>query len=286
MLLPALAAAKQKAQAAGCMSNTHQIMLAWMEYANDNNDLLPPNDYPYKTEYWGAGAAKQYAMRNWVVGTMEQSLDAQFSLGQKELQDPNSLLSPYLANPNIYHCPADNYIDTRSSTVHARSYSMNSAVGTLWSSSHTYASISVAPDLGPLGAPVPGGWLPGASYNANQSAWLTYGKLSSFIRPGPSRTWVIMDENPYSINDGSFAVSALATPGNTYLIDYPSGLHGEAGGISFADGHSIIHKWVDKATYSPQIFMSTPGYGSTTASHPPTDDQDCFYLAPITSAAR
>ena len=54
-----------------------------------------------------------------------------------------------------------------------------------------------------------------------------------------------MDENPSSINDGAFASSAVATPGNTYIIDYPSGLHGAAGVISFADGHVIIHKWLD-----------------------------------------
>ena len=57
-----------------------------------------------------------------------------------------------------------------------------------------------------------GGWLPGAAYNGSQTTWLTYGKMSSFSRPGPSKTFVIMDENPFSINDGSFAVSAVATP--------------------------------------------------------------------------
>jgi len=40
MLLPALGAAKQRAQAAGCMSNTHQLMLAWQMYADDNQGIL------------------------------------------------------------------------------------------------------------------------------------------------------------------------------------------------------------------------------------------------------
>jgi len=275
MLLPALAAAKQRAQAVGCMSNTHQIMLAWIMYADDNNDVLAASDYPPKTCYWTAGNQSQ--MKNWVVGTMEQPLDAQFTIGQKELKDPNSEFSPYLPNPNVYHCPADNYIDPNSHTVHARSYSMNSAVGTTYSSLYLYGSP-------PIGSPVGGGWLAGA-YSNNQMAWLTYRKLTSFNRPGPSQTWVIMDENPYSINDGSLAVAAAATPGNTYLIDYPAGNHGQAAGISFADGHSIIHKWQDKLTYSPQGIIA-PGMGSTSANLQSPDDPDCFYLGPITSAPR
>jgi prepilin-type processing-associated H-X9-DG protein len=93
-----------------------------------------------------------------------------------------------------------------------------------------------------------------------------------------------MDENPITINDGSMAASAEAAPGQTYLIDYPASSHGKAAGISFADGHSIIHKWVDTRTYTP-LAGHTSGTGATPEPQSP-DNQDCFYLAPITSAAR
>ena len=43
MLLPALAAAKKKAQAISCMSNYKQLTLAWHMYANDNADRLALN---------------------------------------------------------------------------------------------------------------------------------------------------------------------------------------------------------------------------------------------------
>src|SRR5450756_1255702 len=235
MLLPALARAKQRAQAIGCMNNTKQLMLGWRMYADDNNDLLAPNDYPYTTPYYSADALTKAKMKNWVVGTMEQPLDAG---NDSELLDPNTLLSPYVPNKAVYHCLADDYIDPNAHKVHVRSYSMNSAVGTTWYSFYKNGTPA-------LGAPVQGGWLPGASYNSSQTAWLTYDKLSSFTRPGAANTWVIMDENPYSINDASMAISAVATPGNTYLIDNPSGNHGNSAGMSFADGHSIIHKWQD-----------------------------------------
>ncbi|HVU27085.1 MAG TPA: prepilin-type N-terminal cleavage/methylation domain-containing protein [Verrucomicrobiae bacterium] len=280
MLLPALARAKAKAQSVSCMNNTRQIMLAWRMYADDNNDLLAPNDYPYTTAYFIQTPDMKLTMKNWVVGTMAQSFDATTVNANKELLDPNSLISHYLPSVAVYHCPADNFYDAVfAKSIHARSYSMNSAVGSTWNAFYKYGTP-------PLGAAVQGGWLPGSSYNANQSAWLTYGKMSSFTRPGPVDTWVIMDENPFTINDASFAVSAYAAPGATYLIDFPSGLHAGAGGLAFADGHAITHKWQDPNTYTPQNFGVGQGQGSGGAYHPPHDDVDCFYLAPLTSAPR
>jgi prepilin-type N-terminal cleavage/methylation domain-containing protein/prepilin-type processing-associated H-X9-DG protein len=41
MLLPALAKAKEKAKIAQCKSNEHQLSLATLMYANDNQDKLP-----------------------------------------------------------------------------------------------------------------------------------------------------------------------------------------------------------------------------------------------------
>ena len=276
MLLPALSKAKQKAQGIGCMNNTRQIMIAWRMYADDNSDLLAPNDYPFTTAYAFSGAATQAKMKNWVVGTMEQPLDAAdtpANTGMSELLDPNSVLSPNLPSKAVYHCPADNYVDPNAHTVHVRSYSMNSAVGTVF---------STASAAQPIGSPVGGAWLNG-SYNASQTTWLTYGKMSSFTRPGPTDTWVFMDENPYSINDGSMAAVALATPGKTYLVDNPAGNHAGAGGISFADGHAIVHKWKDPRTYA---HSGQPGMGGTTGGLQSPDDEDCFYLGPITSALR
>ena len=99
MLLPALAAAKQRAQAAQCMSNTHQILLAWIMEAGDHNDVLAPNDYPFTTCYWTA--ANKSWMKNWVVGTMENQIDANYGFGVKELQDPNRC-SPLIFPTRIF----------------------------------------------------------------------------------------------------------------------------------------------------------------------------------------
>jgi prepilin-type N-terminal cleavage/methylation domain-containing protein/prepilin-type processing-associated H-X9-DG protein len=281
LLLPAVAGTKPSSQAFQCMENQRQLTLGWQMYAEDNASLLPPNDYPYLTSYASAGA-NQAKMKNWVVGTMAVAFDAidfpYLSGGVSELLDPNTLLSPYIKNRAVYRCPADNYVDPYAGNkVHVRSYSMNSAVGTIFNS-----SIEMGGSSGlHIGSPVSGGWLSGAAYNANQTTYLTYGKMSSLSRPGPANTFVFMDENPYSINDGSMNISAQTTAGNTYLIDCPSGNHNLSAAISFADGHVIMHRWLDARTYTPQ------NRGSQQAAMRQTpDNQDCFYLAPITSALR
>ena len=43
MLLPALTAAKVRAQAIQCMGNSRQLMLGWIQYPGDNNDQLVNN---------------------------------------------------------------------------------------------------------------------------------------------------------------------------------------------------------------------------------------------------
>jgi len=288
LLLPALNRAKQRAQSAGCMNNSRQIMLAWRMYSEDNNDLLAPNDFPYTTPYARQTKAKQATMKNWVVGTMEVGTDAgdypAIHGGVSELLDPNTVISPNLPSTAVWQCPADTYIDPNSHAVHVRSYSMNSAVGTVWWSSANFNGGTVTCSSPPLGSPVTGGWLPGGAYDACQTDWRTFGKMSQFLSPGPADIWAIIDENPYSINDASFAASCVAAAGATYLIDFPSGSHGNAAGIAFCDGHSLIHKWLDPRTFNNPVGLVGPGMGSTKPTLMTPDDQDCFYFASITSA--
>jgi len=272
MLLPALAKAKQKAQGIGCLNNTKQLLLAWRMYAEDNNDVLAPNEFPYTTAYMTYGNKDQ--MRNWVVGTMAQPFD---SLSTVPLGAAETMLSSYIRSIGTFKCPADNLVvqgKTRS-----RSYSMSNAVGTRWWST----SMGGGGVKGPVGSPVGGGWLCG-SYSDPDPIYQTFGKLAQMNRPGPANTWVIMDENPQTINDGLMAV---AVPLNlesavAKLVDYPASSHGRAGGMSFADGHSEIHKWRDPRTYTPPA-SANPGL-VTGASSP--NNQDVIWMAERTTACR
>jgi prepilin-type N-terminal cleavage/methylation domain-containing protein len=274
LLLPALSSAKSQAQSIKCMNNSKQLMLGWKMYTDDNGDLLPPNDSPYEQAYFSA--SPKYNWKNWVCGTMEQGIDARTIA---ELTDPiGTALTPYEPNPQVYHCPADNFIDPENNQVHVRSYSMNSAVGTTWWAFFNNGSPA-------LGAPVGGGWLLGQSYTDPQNVYLTYAKGSSFNRPGPANTWIMIDENPISINDASMAVAGAGSTATTYIIDWPSGLHNQAGGIAFADGHSIIQKWKDPRTYTPPASeVSNPGQGGQGTTSQTPYDPDMLLLSTWTTA--
>ena len=252
ILLPVLQQAEQRAQSAQCMNNTRQIMIAWHLYAEDNNDFLAPNDYYTGDDGPGAPPPPYYLPRSgarigdlsWVGGAMDYESDNPEATNTADLTTWAAFGS-YSPNPAIYHCPADHSTMTPYyGGQRVRSYSMNGAVGTLW--------CSVAGSLYLIGRPVGSTFLTGtwSGSTANTTPWRTYGKLSAILHPDPSDLWVIMEENPYSINDPVICV-AMGTPdanGNatwTRFIDTPGSNHnGEAGGISFADGHSEIHKWM------------------------------------------
>ena len=94
-----------------------------------------------------------------------------------------------------------------------------------------------------------GSWLPAAS-------WRTYGKGSEIVIP--SKTWVLGDEHPDSINDAAMAVQMVRPDAKTaQIIDFPASFHNGACGFSYADGHSEIHKWVGSKIKAPVKYSNT-----------------------------
>ena len=247
VLLPVLSRAKSRAEGAFCMNNTHQIMLGWTMYADDNNQLLAPNDYP-------VAGGPSAALRSWVAGSMTNPnestniaiLNNTYTLSGVTFQD--TVLTPYQANPMAYKCPADPSTQkwlgsSYSGAPRVRSYSMNCAVGTLYN--------LPLPAGHQRGQSVLGSWLAGAPGTQVQTTWQTYGKLTSIRNPDPADLWVLIDENPDGINDPVFAVDCANTGSSAGLVDHPAWFHNGCGGMSYADGHSEIHRWLDGRTELP-----------------------------------
>jgi prepilin-type N-terminal cleavage/methylation domain-containing protein/prepilin-type processing-associated H-X9-DG protein len=260
LLLPALSRAKAKAYGVQCMSNTRQIMLGWRMYGDDNNDVLPPNDYPFNR-----AATRNGTEQNWVFGSMDVNLD---SIDTSVLVNRNlSSLALYNSKPDIYKCPAD--ITLNQGKIRARSVSMNCAVGTRW---YTAGAGK------PRGSPVGGGWLSGF-YADPDPNYRTYGKITQMTRPGPSMTWVIMDENPDTINDPLMNIAM--TP---FLVDFPAKSHNGGAGMSFVDGHTEMHRWVDDFAQTFPTGGPVPGQGGTIRPVPPS--HDLAWIQPRTSALK
>jgi prepilin-type N-terminal cleavage/methylation domain-containing protein/prepilin-type processing-associated H-X9-DG protein len=226
LLLPALGRAKLKAQAVQCMNNNRQIMLAWRLYADDNSDQLP---YGYAT-----GSMAQYA---WVPSGDSWDLDLGDPphKGNWDLDNTikKSLLWPYCGSSvGIWHCPADRSTGQNPAgqkVPRPRSISMN-----IWAG-------------GNGNGPDPrGGWSTSQNFKV-------FRKLTEMIRPGPSMTFVFLEEREDSINDGFFIVQMDGYPdiATTYMVDFPASYHGQSCAFAFADGHAEIHKWQDPRTYPP-----------------------------------
>jgi len=226
LLLPALGKAKIKAQALQCMNNGKQLMVAMQMYTGDFRDLFPPNPDDGNT---GPG-------RNWCPGKAGPGQDDEFN--SDRLRDPTfSLMAPYIANNvSVFKCPADKRTgrssapSTYGQTVPAvRTFSMSQAVGT-----DPYGT-----SRGQL--PVNGPWLDGTGFHTRSGPWLTYGKTTAILRPGPARLFVLLDEDNKSINDAAFAVTMV----QSLFQDCPGSYHNLACGFAFGDGHSEIKKWRD-----------------------------------------
>jgi prepilin-type N-terminal cleavage/methylation domain-containing protein/prepilin-type processing-associated H-X9-DG protein len=215
MLLPALAKAKMKAIAASCMSNNKQLGLAWVMYAGDNGERLAINQDPHPP---GPGAFLG-GRPSWITGSLDWS-SGFFNVDTNYvISDTFALLGNYVGkNYKIFACPAANYASPAQRalgwTARLRSVAMNGAVG----EGYKYQQ------------PAPFGW----------TSWTVVTKSTGFNAPGSSDAWVFIDEHPDSIDDALLYTANYAVDKFTEL---PGAQHDGACGITFADGHSEIHKW-------------------------------------------
>ena len=229
LLLPALGRAKLKAQGIYCMNNTKQMALAWIMYADDNEDKPAPN-------VDGVLAGTSASHPSWVAGnlTFNDTPPSTDNVNTDMLINHDkypygAYLGAYVKNVATFKCPADrstaNIFGTRKPRV--RSLSMNNFVG---APSRSNTDPGTDPFKNPQGS----------------SKYPPYPKILSIV--SPSLTFVFLDEREDSINDGTFC-TAVDQPG--FLRDVPASYHGGSGGLSFADGHSEIHKWTAKWITQP-----------------------------------
>jgi len=101
-----------------------------------------------------------------------------------------------------------------------------------------------------------GGGGEGTDGGCSGPEWRVYGKFTDMIDPGPSRTFVFLDQREDRINWGNCFTDMFGYPDKPQQTrfhgDYPASYHNRAGGFSFADGHSEIKRWVDGRT-SPAV---------------------------------
>ena len=230
LLLPALAKAKTKAQGIQCLSNLKQLQLGWISYAGDYNDNLVFN-------------ALDPSSPGWIKGILDYNGSNPDNTNTLYLTDPQyAKLAPYTGRTaGVYKCPADRSSVRIGSRVYprVRSLSISQAMNSPddWLNGAHGVALGIYP--------------PGAKF-------MIFRKLSDLDPLGHSQAFVLIDEHPDGINYGDFAVvwTDAANLQKARIIDMPASTHNGAGGLSFADGHAEIHKWVDWRTKPPVLYRS------------------------------
>jgi prepilin-type N-terminal cleavage/methylation domain-containing protein len=205
MLLPALAKAKSKAQGIACLSNVRQLQLAWTMYVEDSNETFPLNVEAFSPPASQPGS--------WVLGNAQTDTTTSNIV--------NGSLFKYVKGTGVYRCPGDKSIVKGSGTAHTRSYSLS-----VWLNGYTDG---LSPSYALLSSP------------ANDPLHKT--KLNQLTQPTPGSTFVFMEENELSIDDGMMVIeNPMYGPWNDWW-DMPSDRHNGIGTVSFADSHVESVKW-------------------------------------------
>jgi prepilin-type N-terminal cleavage/methylation domain-containing protein/prepilin-type processing-associated H-X9-DG protein len=216
MLLPALSRARAKATSSACVSNQKQLALAWVMYADDNNDqMVGFNTYPLSPVNWRTETSD-------VLVTVPAGYSAQqtviykVQMGYK--QPSPAFAGPlwkYAPNPDIMHCPGD------------PRYRLPVGSGFAWDS---FSGVS--------------------GLNGEGSSHLL--KRTQVLHPSERFLWVEgadgRGENVGSWEMANYGTVALAFA-DAQFEDSPAAFHGgTTASFSYADGHAALRKWMDATT--------------------------------------
>jgi prepilin-type N-terminal cleavage/methylation domain-containing protein len=228
ILLPVLAAAKQKALVAECLANQKQLVTAWKLYADENSDHIVGANCDARSDWRISPAGADFVMPV-IPGLVSTSPTQNRSLNQylDEQGFMQGGLYAYCKNPDVIHCAGD-----RRSLLPG------------YTAFDSYS--------------IPNG-LNGSSPSSYPQPSCT---RESAIRH-PSDKYVFLEENdprsqsagPYTVNENinswCLPISGTTYPPNwTGLTwwDCPAAYHGVTETFSFMDGHAENHKWLDPAT--------------------------------------
>jgi prepilin-type N-terminal cleavage/methylation domain-containing protein/prepilin-type processing-associated H-X9-DG protein len=217
MLLPALTRAKLKATGAACLNNQRQIILAWLMYADDNNDTILPTRYQ-----GGNGVVDLPGGGYWRAPQPDISSGISESVALQRVFNglSNSPLTKYCSAYYSYHCPGDLRTKARKP-------------GQGWA----FDSYSKAEGMNG------GTGMNGMSSWSGMAGLQVFTKLSTITAPAMSFVF-IEEADPRNYNLGTWVLD-VSPPG---WVDPFAIYHGEASTFAFADGHAESHKWRDGAT--------------------------------------
>jgi len=233
LLLPSLQGAKSESLGIKCMSNMRQMALGWRMYAQENREFI----------VLASGGGPNTVLDKYAWTQQEEDFTDSAYNYDPSVDITTGPLYPYINSYWVYRCPSDTSVINHGGQLlpRVRTVSMNFFLGGFGGE-------------GMDGYPV-------------------YMKTTDLIAgrsPGPSDTWVFLDERQDCINWGNFATDMAGDQPNDpgqyeFSEDMPGMYHNRSAGFAFADGHSSIQHWLDFRTTPP---LQPPSIGASGTTGP------------------
>ena len=182
LFAPARASATGRGRDVMCLNNVRQLIRAWQLYSSDNQERFVMVFHGGDAQ--GGVAGMDPSKAPWTVGWLDWTTSHDNTNVLYLTEDRYSRLARYLGrSKDVFKCPSDQYVSPQQRrlgwTGRIRSYSANLAVGE--------------------GNAESGPW---------ESIYRHVRKSSDLVNPGPSQTYVYVDEHADSINDPGAVQSA------------------------------------------------------------------------------
>jgi len=206
ILFPAFAKAREKARQTSCASNMKQLGLAFVQYTQDYDEMLPKtgqySDFTPPADVCGNGTPNFGPNGSWVLGEHiygSGGPQTTSSCAADRLPVTNGALYPYVKSAQVYKCPSDPQADQKT-----LSYSMNSLLKAL-----TIAGIQAPANCVLL------------------------------VDESTDNEW---GSGTGGLDNGNFAVPTHNADGSFTYNDHPTKRHTDGGEFLFDDGHVKYYK--------------------------------------------
>jgi prepilin-type N-terminal cleavage/methylation domain-containing protein/prepilin-type processing-associated H-X9-DG protein len=204
ILMPALQRAREQGKRAACLNNLKQLQLAWLMYADENDDKLV-NGAAGFSNYSNTTWASTWAAHTNETAWVEKCWDDNYAAGGQMLVEDQKraiaagALWPYVKQVNLYSCPTGMRGEM---LTYAIMFSMNAVC-----------------------------------YDWVKQVKGAFVKKRTQILPNPALRLVFIDEG--WVTPDAFAVNYT----QEQWWDDPPVRHGDGTDVSYADGHIEYKKW-------------------------------------------
>jgi prepilin-type processing-associated H-X9-DG protein len=214
IFIPTLRAARERGQRVVCLSNLHQLTLAWIAYADQHDSRLVCG------RAWGEDIeGGRWRLHGWM------GLAFFLPRSRSDLMDnpDKGTLWPYLRDVDVYRCP-------RGREGHAATY------GIVSSANGTRIEGTFVPDSG-------GSEVTNVGVRVGSTV-LRLTRLTDIVSPGPAARAVFLDVG--QTPDGGQIYYYLKP--EWYGTSPPPTRHATGTTISMADGHAEYWRWAGRET--------------------------------------